>query len=120
MQVQYWGVTVIRHAHFWPGRAGHRVRYVVGQGTASPDMATAEAVARYFQTTTRETGTHYVVGKDGAVVQCVREEDSAWGNGIVTAGHEPRGGRRRQPHPANARNAQPRKRAHKAGAANSA
>lgn len=98
MQPEYPGaVAWLPHAHFWPGRAGHRIRYVVVHGTASPDMATAEAVARYFQTTTRETGTHYIVDKDGAVVQCVREEDSAWGNGAVTAGHDPWWGTRGNP-----------------------
>lgn len=97
MQAEYPAARWLPHHHFWAGRAGHRIRYVVVHGTASPGQTTAEAIAHYFQTTTRETGTHYVVGKDGAVVQMVREEDSAWGNGIVTAGHDPWWGTRGNP-----------------------
>jgi hypothetical protein len=97
MQAEYPGAAWMPHRHFWEGRSGHHIRYVIVHGTASPDMATAAAIAHYFQTTTRETGTHYVVGKDGAVVQMVREADSAWGNGIVTAGHDPWWGTRGNP-----------------------
>lgn len=88
-QGQFPGSIWIPHAHFWAGRGRHHIRYVIIHGTAWPGgNPSAADIARYFQTTKRETGTHYIVGKDGAVVQCVREEDSAWGNGILSSGHD--------------------------------
>lgn len=38
---------------------------------------TAEACANYFHTTTREASAHYCVDNN-SVVQCVRDEDTAW------------------------------------------
>lgn len=78
--------TVIPHQHFWQGRMGGSARVVVVHGTAGP--GSAADIAHYFQTTDRQTGTHYVIDQKGAIVQCVAEVDSAWGNGIVSAGHD--------------------------------
>lgn len=87
-QTRYPGALWKPHAHFWPGRSGHRIRYLIIHGTAWDGPVSAEQVAEYFQRTTRETGTHFVVGRDGAVVQCCELANSAWGNGIVTKGHQ--------------------------------
>lgn len=56
-------------------------------GSAGGDSAAA--IAHYFQTNDPPTSTHYIIGRDGAIVQCVRESDTAWGNGVLSAGHAP-------------------------------
>ncbi len=61
------------------GRNGQVLRYVVVHGTAMP--GTAHEIARYFQTSAVDAGTHFVIGRDGVVVQCCLIEDAAWGNG---------------------------------------
>jgi N-acetyl-anhydromuramyl-L-alanine amidase AmpD len=48
---------------------------------------TAQEVANYFATNAEMTSTHYVVGQDGTVVQCVREQDGAGGNCCLEPGH---------------------------------
>jgi N-acetylmuramoyl-L-alanine amidase/Peptidase_C39 like family len=55
---------------------------IVLHKTASPGMDTAEAIAKYFQSGSdnREVSAHYVVGKDGTIVQCVREADGSGAN----------------------------------------
>ncbi|GCE49016.1 N-acetylmuramoyl-L-alanine amidase [Thermosporothrix hazakensis] len=47
----------------------------------------AEAVGHFFQTA--DVATHYTIGRDGVIVQSVRECHAAWGNGGVTEGHAP-------------------------------
>jgi N-acetyl-anhydromuramyl-L-alanine amidase AmpD len=71
--------------NYFPGRAGHTTRYVIIHGTAG--FGSAEEVGRYFQTV--DVATHYTIGRDGCIVQSVREHDAAWGNGGVMAGHDP-------------------------------
>ena len=58
---------------------------IVIHKTASPGMSTAEAIARYFQEGSdgRHVSSHYVIGKDGTIVQCVREKDGAGANSAV-------------------------------------
>jgi hypothetical protein len=53
--------------------------------TASPGMATAESIGAFFQkgSNGRHVSVHYVVGKDGHIVQCVREKDGAGGNAAL-------------------------------------
>jgi N-acetyl-anhydromuramyl-L-alanine amidase AmpD len=84
MKAQYPQALWMPHSKFgYPqgrhGRNGQRLRYVVVHGTAMP--GTAEEVARYFQTSPVDAGTHFVIGRDGVVVQCCLIEDAAWGNG---------------------------------------
>ena len=62
-------------------------RYIILHGTAGG--TSAQAIAQYFQTNNPPTSTHYVVGVDGTVAQCVSESEPAWGNGVITAGHAP-------------------------------
>ncbi len=83
----YPGAAWIATEHHWSGRAGHTPRWIIVHGTAGGDSA--QAIARYFQTNDPPTSTHYVVGRDGAIVQCVRESDTAWGNGVLSSGHAP-------------------------------
>jgi hypothetical protein len=66
----------------WPGREGQRARYVIIHGTAGG--SSAENIALWFQNPEAQACAHYVVGRDGAICQCVREADSAWSNGIIS------------------------------------
>ena len=62
-------------------------RYIILHGTAGG--TSAQAIAQYFQGNSPPTSTHYVVGVDGTVAQCVSEREAAWGNGVLSAGHAP-------------------------------
>lgn len=84
---EYPSATWIPTEHRWPGRAGQSPRWIILHGSAGGDSAAA--IARYFQTNDPPTSTHYIIGRDGAIVQCVRESDTAWGNGVLSAGHAP-------------------------------
>lgn len=60
-------------------------KFVILHGTAGG--TSAQEVANYFKSTEgtdNPVSTHYIVGQDGTIVQCVREKDGAYGNGIVT------------------------------------
>ncbi|HET8905962.1 MAG TPA: peptidoglycan recognition family protein [Ktedonobacterales bacterium] len=61
-------------------------RYIIVHGTAGG--TSAQGIAQYFQGNDPPTSTHYVVGVDGTVAQCVSESDAAWGNGVLSAGHD--------------------------------
>jgi N-acetyl-anhydromuramyl-L-alanine amidase AmpD len=71
--------------NYFPARAGHTPHWVIIHGTAG--FNSAEEVGRYFQQA--DVSTHYTIGRDGTIVQSVLERDGAWGNGGVTAGHDP-------------------------------
>jgi hypothetical protein len=61
-------------------------RFLILHATAGG--SSAENIAAYFQgteATTNPVSSHYVVGKDGTVVQCIDEKDGAYGNGVVTS-----------------------------------
>jgi len=49
--------------------------------------SSAQAIADYFATTPLMTSSHFVVGRDGTIVQCVRLEDGAAANCCLTEGH---------------------------------
>jgi|SRR5579872_2346576 len=53
--------------------------------TASP--GSAQDIAHFFMNDPAMASTHYVVGQDGTIVQCVREVDGAGGNCCVDPGH---------------------------------
>ncbi len=61
----------------WPQR-----HWIVLHGTAGGNSA--QEIAQYFTQTPHST--HYVIDRDGTVVQCVPEEASAWGNAPVEPG----------------------------------
>ncbi len=79
------GALWLPSPNYFPGRAGHRVRWLIIHGTAG--FYSAEEVGYYFQCT--QTSTHYTIGRDGVIVQSVSEKNSAWANGGVTRGHDP-------------------------------
>lgn len=61
--------------------------YVVIHKTASG--GTAQDIAHFFANDPAMASTHYVVGQDGTVVQCVLEKDGAGGNCCLETGHAP-------------------------------
>ncbi|MDQ2905674.1 MAG: N-acetylmuramoyl-L-alanine amidase [Chloroflexota bacterium] len=79
------GAIWIPTTQHFPGRNGHTAKWVIVHGTAG--FSSAEDVAHYFQQA--EASTHYIIGQDGRIIQCVRESQAAWGNGPVTRGHDP-------------------------------
>lgn len=72
--------------HYFPNRFGHIPSYIILHGTASPGAFYAQDIARYFQREDVEVSTHYIVGRDGIVCQCVGEHDGAFGNGVIEDG----------------------------------
>lgn len=71
--------------NYFPNRNGYKPLYVVLHGTAGG--TTAEAIANFFQSTqggSNPVSSHYIVGADGTIVQCVNESDASWSCGVVT------------------------------------
>lgn len=93
------GAQWIPSPHFWPRE--NTPKYIIVHGTA--DGSPPAAIAAYFQSAEggNPTSTHYIIGKDGSVVQCVAEADAAWGNGIVEPGHAAWWGDTATGHPSN-------------------
>ncbi len=73
----------------FPNRSGYTGPLsVVVHKTASG--GTAEDIAHFFQhDTVGMKSVHYIIGRDGEIVQCVSERDGAGGNGILDPGHDP-------------------------------
>lgn len=79
--------------NFDSGRKGFRPTHIVIHGTASPNQDIDWWAAR----ASTRGGVHYMVGRQPytingiltQVIQFVREEDTAWGNGIVDDGCVP-------------------------------
>ena len=72
----------VQSPNCWPTRQGQVPHWLVFHGTAGFD--TAEQVAAYFGSTTSQVSAHYVVGRDGTVIQCVNESAAAWANGEIS------------------------------------
>lgn len=75
----------------WPYDGG-RPKWIIIHGTASGINYTAQQTGHDFQH--QGNSTHYVVGYDGTIVQCVDEANPAWGNGTISnlPGSAPLGG----------------------------
>lgn len=75
----------------WPYDGG-KPKWIIIHGTASGTSYSAQSTGRDFQK--QGNSTHYVVGYDGTIVQCVDEANPAWGNGVITgpSGTAPFGG----------------------------
>lgn len=83
------GALVIPNGNYFPNREGYRPKYVIIHGTAGG--TSAQAIASYFQSTEggdNPVSSHYVIGVDGTVVQCISETDGAYANGIFSMGHD--------------------------------
>lgn len=85
MGADYPGAIWIPTSHFWGGHGGQKVSWIILHGTAGG--SSAQEVAGWFQTNNPPTSTHFIIGRDGAVVQCVNTSNSAWGNGVESRGH---------------------------------
>ena len=66
--------------NYWQGRDGHRITGIVLHATAGFEPGPVE----WFLTPKSSVSAHYIVNRDGSVIQCVREADSAWHAGEVT------------------------------------
>jgi hypothetical protein len=71
----------------FPGYEGNRPKWLVVHKTGGP--GDAEQQAKFFAgpNNVNKASTHYVVGQDGVVVQCVSEADGAGGNCCLEPGH---------------------------------
>lgn len=81
------GAIEMLNANCFVGRNGAKPRYIIIHGTAGG--SSAENIASYFkgtEGTNNPVSAHYVVGRDGVIVQCNREADGAWANGVITPG----------------------------------
>ncbi len=84
------GAIALYNNNYYPNRDGQKPRYIILHSTAGGTSATA--IANYFastQNTSSPVSSHYIIGTDGAVAQTVAEKNAAWGNGIISAGHDP-------------------------------
>src|SRR5260370_19261855 len=61
---------------------------IVIHKTACNAPCTAESVANFFASDTNGASTHFIVGLDGEVVQCVMLSDGGGGNCCLEAGHD--------------------------------
>lgn len=75
----------------WPYDGG-KPKWIIIHGTASGISYPAQSTGKDFQR--QGNSTHYVIGYDGTIVQCVDESYPAWGNGVISgpAGVAPLGG----------------------------
>lgn len=72
----------IQSPNCWPDRSGYQPSWIILHGTAG--FETAEQVAAFFGSTASQVSSHYVVGQDGTIIQCVQESAAAWADGGVT------------------------------------
>lgn len=80
--VDYAQAVWIPNNNFFPNTG--KKSFLILHGTAGGD--TAQGIANYFkgtEGTANPVSSHYIVGKDGTVVQCIAEKDGSYGNGIV-------------------------------------
>ncbi|HLZ58653.1 MAG TPA: peptidoglycan recognition family protein [Ktedonosporobacter sp.] len=74
------GAIWIPSPNYFPEREGHHPRWIIVHGTAG--FTSAEEVGYFFQQA--NVATHYIIGRNGIVVQAVEEKHGAYGNGHVT------------------------------------
>jgi len=67
--------------NYWQGRDGQRLTGIVLHATAGLEPGPVE----WFQSAASQVSAHYIVNRDGTVIQTVREADSAWHAGEVTS-----------------------------------
>ncbi len=72
-------------ANIFPGYWGNTPKWVVIHKTASG--GSAQDIANFFIHDPSMASSHYVIGLDGTLVQCVSESDGAGANGVLEAGH---------------------------------
>lgn len=80
--VDYKGAIWSPNSNFFPntGKKSFLILHATAGGSS------AQEIASYFQGTQgtpNPVSSHYIVGKDGTVVQTINEKDGAYGNGVV-------------------------------------
>lgn len=80
MQGEFPGSLFYPGESFTPGRRGYPIRYIVLHGTGWPQTLD-QYIANY-----KTCGVTYMIGKDGRVIQFVKEADEHWGNGKIETG----------------------------------
>lgn len=75
----------VPNTNVFPGYWGNKPKWVVIHKTASGGGA--QDIANFFIHDPNMASSHYVVGQDGTIVQCVSELDGAGANGILETGH---------------------------------
>lgn len=78
------GAIWMASQHHNTGRNGYAPKWLIIHGTAGG--SSAENIGAWFQNPDSQVSSHYVVGQDGHVVQCVREANTAWANGRIESG----------------------------------
>jgi hypothetical protein len=68
------------HGHYRPGRSRKIDQIVIHTVEGSQSAAVSE-----FQHGHRKVSAHYVVGRDGSIVQCVKDTDTAWHAGSANS-----------------------------------
>lgn len=79
------GAIWIPDNNYFPHRNGYRPHYIILHGTAGGSSAVS--IANYFKSTeggNNPVSSHYIVGLNGEVVQCVNESDGAYANGYIS------------------------------------
>jgi N-acetyl-anhydromuramyl-L-alanine amidase AmpD len=74
------GALWIPNNNYFSGRNGYKPRYVILHGTAG--FTSAEEVANFFKATEggeNPVSTHYIIGLRSELIQCVGEEEGAYG-----------------------------------------
>ena len=69
-------------------RNGRKIKFVVEHGTAGG--SSAEAIGNFYRSTiggNNPVSTHFIIGKDGHIVQCVPLTLASWANGVIETGH---------------------------------
>lgn len=74
-------------ANVFPGYWGNKPKWLVIHKTASG--GTAQDIANFFIHDPARASSHYIIGQDGTIVQCVSEADGAGANCCLEAGHAP-------------------------------
>lgn len=68
--------------HFWKSRFGLHPKWIIVHGTAGGNSA--QNVAGWLERPASESSVHFIIGRDGLILQTVNLDDSAWGNGGIT------------------------------------
>jgi hypothetical protein len=79
----------VPEANVFPNYDGNRPKWVVIHKTASPGSTTAQEIANFFFHVPDRRSSHYVVGLDGIIVQCVSEADASGANCCLDPNHAP-------------------------------
>lgn len=73
--------------HFWSGHHGKRPQFVIIHTTNTTENETPEDIA--LKHADQMESMHYIVGRDGKILQTVSEVHTATATGDVVPGHEP-------------------------------